>query len=122
MCSGIAVEVHLKNCIFEKLQFFTADHTSLYFSQVQNCNFSIFSVFKNTTTLQICAVELQWNYIGKTAFLKDYSFLLLTILHCIFHKFKIVILAFFTVFKNTTRKTVKIKVKNCSYYKFSLFS
>ena len=29
--------------------------------------------------LQICAVELQWKYNKKTAILKNYSFLLLTI-------------------------------------------
>ena len=41
MYSGITVEVHWKNCTFEKLQFFTVDHSSLYFSHVKNCNFSI---------------------------------------------------------------------------------
>ena len=40
MCSGITVEVHLKNCNSEKLQFFTADLCSLYFLQVKNCNFN----------------------------------------------------------------------------------
>ena len=40
MCSGITVEVHLKNCNFEKLQFFTVDLCSLYFLQVKNCNFN----------------------------------------------------------------------------------
>ena len=49
MCSGITVEVHLKNCNFEKLQFFTVDQCSLYFLQLKNCNFNIFTVFKNTT-------------------------------------------------------------------------
>ena len=65
MCSGITVEVHFKNCNFEKLQFFTVDHSSLYFLPVKNCDFSIilhviysalnwmlilqvFTVFKNT--------------------------------------------------------------------------
>ena len=41
MCSGITVEVHLKNCNFEKLQFFTVDPCSLYFLQIKNCNFNI---------------------------------------------------------------------------------
>ena len=41
MCSGITVKVHLKNCNFEKLQFFTVDFCSLYFLQVKNCNFGI---------------------------------------------------------------------------------
>ena len=41
MCSGIIVEVHLKNCNFEKLQFFTVDPCSLYFLQIKNCNFNI---------------------------------------------------------------------------------
>jgi hypothetical protein len=41
MYSGITVEVQLKNCTFEKLQFFTVDHSSLYFLLVKNCNFSI---------------------------------------------------------------------------------
>ena len=41
MCSEITVEVHWKNCNFEKLQFFTVDLSSLYFLQVKNCNFSI---------------------------------------------------------------------------------
>ena len=49
MCSEITVEVHLKNCNFEKLQFFTVDQCSLYFLQLKNCNFNIFTVFKNTT-------------------------------------------------------------------------
>ena len=40
MCSEITVKVHLKNCNFEKLQFFTADLCSLYLSQVKNCNFN----------------------------------------------------------------------------------
>ena len=40
MCSGITVEVHLKNCNFEKLQFFTVDLCSLYFLQVKNCKFN----------------------------------------------------------------------------------
>ena len=41
MCSGITVEVQLKNCTFDKLQFLTVDHSSLYFLQVKNCIFSI---------------------------------------------------------------------------------
>ena len=41
MYSGITVEVQLKNCTFEKLQFFTVDHSSLYFLLVKNCNLSI---------------------------------------------------------------------------------
>jgi hypothetical protein len=41
MYSGITVEVQLKNCTFERLQFFTVDNSSLYFLQVKNCNFSI---------------------------------------------------------------------------------
>ena len=49
MCSEITVEMHLKNCNFEKLQFFTVDQCSLYFLQLKNCNFNIFTVFKNTT-------------------------------------------------------------------------
>ena len=66
MCREITVKVHLKNCNFEKLQFFTVDHSSLCFLPVKNCNFSIifnvvyfalnwmlilqvFTVFKNTT-------------------------------------------------------------------------
>ena len=36
MCSKITVEVQLKNCTFEKLQFFTVDLSSLYFLQVKN--------------------------------------------------------------------------------------
>ena len=40
MCSGITVEVHSKNCNFEKLQFFTVGWLSLYFLQVKNCNLS----------------------------------------------------------------------------------
>ena len=40
MCSEITVEVHLKNCNFEKLQFFTVDLCSLYFLQVKNCKFN----------------------------------------------------------------------------------
>ena len=40
MCSGITVEMHLKNCNFEKLQFFTVDLCSLYFLQVKNCKFN----------------------------------------------------------------------------------
>ena len=31
MCSGITVEVHLKNCNLKKLQFFTVELCSLYF-------------------------------------------------------------------------------------------
>ena len=41
MCREITVKVHLENCNFEKLQFFTADHSSLCFLPVKNCNFSI---------------------------------------------------------------------------------
>ena len=41
MCREITVKVHLKNCNFEKLQFFTVDHSSLFFLPVKNCNFSI---------------------------------------------------------------------------------
>ena len=41
MCREITVKVHLKNCNFEKLQFFTVDHSSLCFLPVKNCNFSI---------------------------------------------------------------------------------
>ena len=41
MCREITVKVHLKNCNFEKLQFFTVDHSSLYFLPIKNCNFSI---------------------------------------------------------------------------------
>ena len=40
MCSGITIEVHLKNCNFEKLQFFTVDLCSLYFLQVKKCRFN----------------------------------------------------------------------------------
>ena len=40
MCSEITVKVHLKNCNFEKLQFFTVDLCSLYFLQVKNCKFN----------------------------------------------------------------------------------
>ena len=40
MCSGITVEVHLKNCNLEKLQFFTVDLCSLYFLQVKNYKFN----------------------------------------------------------------------------------
>ena len=45
MCSGIAMEVHLKNCNFEKIQFSTVDLGSLYFLQVKNCNFSIIFMY-----------------------------------------------------------------------------
>ena len=41
MCSGITVEVHLKNSNFGKLQFFGVDLCSLYFLQFKNCNFDI---------------------------------------------------------------------------------
>ena len=41
MCREITVKLHLKNCNFEKLQFFTVDHSSLYFLPNKNCNFSI---------------------------------------------------------------------------------
>ena len=41
MCREITVKLHLKNCNFEKLQFFTVDHSSLYFLPIKNCNFSI---------------------------------------------------------------------------------
>ena len=41
MYSGITVEVQLKNCTFEELQFLTVDYSSLYFLQVKNCNLSI---------------------------------------------------------------------------------
>ena len=41
MCREITVKVHLKNCNFEKLQFFSVDLSLLYFLQVKNCNFSI---------------------------------------------------------------------------------
>ena len=44
MCSEITVEMHLKNCNFEKLQFFTVDQCSLYFLQVKNCNFNTISM------------------------------------------------------------------------------
>ena len=43
MCSGITVEVHLKNCNFEKLQFFTVDLSSLYFLQVKIVSLTLFS-------------------------------------------------------------------------------
>ena len=46
--------------------------------------------------LQICAVELQWKCIEKTVILKNYMSLLLTFVHCIFYKLKIVILALFS--------------------------
>ena len=49
MCSEITVEVHLKNCNFAKLQFFTVDQCSLYFLQLKNFNVNIFTVFKNTS-------------------------------------------------------------------------
>ena len=45
MCSGIAMEVHLKNCNFEKIQFSTVDLGSLYFLLVKNCNFSIIFMY-----------------------------------------------------------------------------
>ena len=45
MCSGIAMEVHLKNCNFEKIQFSTVVLGSLYFLQVKNCNFSIIFMY-----------------------------------------------------------------------------
>ena len=48
------------------------------------------------TALQICAGKLQWNYSQKNVILKNCSFLLLVILHCIFYKLKIVILALFS--------------------------
>ena len=46
--------------------------------------------------LQICTVELQWKCIEKTVILKNYSFLLLTYIPCIFYKLKIVILTLFS--------------------------
>jgi hypothetical protein len=77
------------------------------------------------TTLQICAVELQWKYIEKTVILKNYSSLLLTIVHCIFNKVKSVILTLFSFslfciesiahitsfqcFQEYNKKTVKIE-------------
>ena len=51
---------------------------------------------KNNIALQICAGKLQRKYIEKTVLLKNCSFLLLNILHCIFYKLKIVILALFS--------------------------
>ena len=56
---------------------------------------------------QICTVELQWKYIC--------SFLLLTVLHCIFYKLKIVILALFSM------QSILHWIE-CSYYKFTLLS
>jgi hypothetical protein len=58
--------------------------------------FGDFRVFAHST-LQICAVKLQWKCIKKTVILKNYSSLLLTLVCCIFYKLKIVILEFFHV-------------------------
>jgi len=52
--------------------------------------------FSTSSTLQICAVELQWKCIKKTVILKNYSSLLLTLVCCIFYKLKIVILELFS--------------------------
>ena len=41
MCREITVKLQSKKCNSEKLQFFTVGHSSLYFLQVKNCNFSI---------------------------------------------------------------------------------
>ena len=53
-------------------------------------------------TLQICAVKLQWKCIEKTVILTNYSFLLLTIVRCIFYKFSL-------FSRIQQKKTVKIK-------------
>ena len=63
------------------------------------------------TALQIYAVELQWKCIKKTAILKNYSFLLLTYVQCIFYKLKIVILTLFSCYKFSL--FLKIQQKNC---------
>ena len=39
--NGITLEVHWNLCTFEKLQFFTINHSSLYFLPDKNCSFSI---------------------------------------------------------------------------------
>ena len=49
-----------------------------------------------STTLQICAVELQWKCIKKTVISKNYSSLQLTLDCCIFYNLKIVILELFS--------------------------
>ena len=46
---------------------------------------------KKLSTLQICAVELQWKCIKKTVILKNYNSLLLTFVCCFFYQLKIVI-------------------------------
>ena len=51
---------------------------------------------KHGSTLQICAVKLQWKCIEKTVILKNYSSLLLTYVRCIFYKLKIVSLTLFS--------------------------
>ena len=79
---------------------------------------------------------MQWKCIKKTVILKNYSSLLLTLVCCIFYNLKIVILTFFhvvysalnyllrlqvfTVFMNTTKKTVKIE-KNAKIHLFVLY-
>ena len=55
-----------------------------------------FMSFSTSSTLQICAVELQWKCIKKTVILKNYSSLLLTLVCCIFYKLKNVILELFS--------------------------
>ena len=99
-----------------------------------------FTVLTGQTTLQICAVELQWKCIEKTVILKNYSSLLLTFVRCIFYKLKIVILALFSCslfcielnahiasfhyFSEYKKKTVKIekiaKIHSFVLYKFNL--
>ena len=39
--SGKTVEVQWNHCTFEKIQWFTTDHASLYFLPVKKCNFNI---------------------------------------------------------------------------------
>ena len=61
----------------------------IYLSKARHVHF-----FFAYPTLQICAVELQWKCIKKTVILKNYSFLLLTFVPCIFHSLKIVVFTF----------------------------
>ena len=76
--------------------------------------FHFYLHFTCLCALQICTVELQWKYIEKTVLLKNYSFLLLIILHCIFHMLKIVTLALFSmaneIIKESWKKIALLKI------------
>ena len=72
MCSGITVEVYLKNCNFEKLQFFTVDLCSLYLLRLKIVILTLFScsLFCIELNVHITSFHCFYEYNKKTVKIK----------------------------------------------------